>query len=97
MPRLGACALHIANACQGALAGGQLFSVFGFGFSAFAQTEAFAVHFENVNVVREPVEDRAGQALCSEGFGPFVEWQVGCDDDRAALLTCGSSCLCSTA
>jgi hypothetical protein len=63
-----------------------LCSVFGFGFSAFAQTEAFAVHFENVDVVREPVKDRASQALCSEGFCPFVEWQVGCDDDRAALV-----------
>ena len=31
------------------------------------------------------VQQGAGQALGSEGFGPFFEGQVACDQGRAAL------------
>ncbi len=34
----------------------------------------------------QSVQNGAGQALCSEDLGPFVERQVGCDDDGAALV-----------
>ena len=54
--------------------------------AALAQSEAFAVHLEDMHVVGQSVEDGAGQALCSEDLGPFVERQVGCDDDGAALV-----------
>jgi len=41
-----------------------------------AEAEALAVHFENVDVVGEAVEDRANEALRSEYLGPFVEGQI---------------------
>ena len=37
-------------------------------------------------MVGQPVEDGAGQALCSEDLGPIVERQVGCDNDGARSL-----------
>ncbi len=42
-----------------------------------------------MHVVGQPVEDGAGQALCSEDLGPFVEGQVGRYDNRAALIALG--------
>jgi hypothetical protein len=33
-----------------------------------------AVHFQDVNVVGQPVEQRAGQPLGPEHAGPLVEW-----------------------
>ena len=38
------------------------------------------------DVVGQAVQDGAGEAFRSEHFGPFVEGQVGCDDDGAALV-----------
>lgn len=43
---------------------------------ALGQAIAFAVHLEDVDVVGQSVEERAGQALGAEGFRPFIEWQV---------------------
>ena len=40
-------------------------------------------------MVGQPVEDGACETLCSEDLGPFVEGQVGCDDDGAALVALG--------
>lgn len=80
-------ASQIPDAWQGALAVGQSGSVFCFGFPAFAQVVAVAVPFQDVDVMREPVEDGPGQALCSESFRPFVEWPVRCDDDRPAFVS----------
>src|SRR5713226_775626 len=56
---------------------------------AFALLEAIAVavHFEDVDVVCQPVEQRAGQPLGAEHAGPFVEGQVGGDDGGAALVS----------
>ena len=55
----------------------------GFSFSGFgcfdparlALSEAVGggVHLEDVNVMGQPVEERAGQALVAEGGGPLVE------------------------
>ena len=39
-----------------------------------------------MNVVRQPVEERAGQTFRSEHFSPFVERQIGGDDRRSALV-----------
>ena len=47
---------------------------------------AFAVHFQDVDVVGEPVQQRAGEALRAEDFGPFVERQVGGHHDGTALV-----------
>jgi hypothetical protein len=39
-----------------------------------------AVHFQDVHMVCEPVEQRAGQPLGGEHAGPFVERQVTGDN-----------------
>ena len=66
-PRLGTRALQIADACQGAgrrpallIAG--LWSS-GLGFTALAQPEAFAVHFEDMHVMGQAVQNGAREAL----------------------------------
>ncbi len=62
----------------------------GLNFSAlsFALIEpvAFAVHLQDVHVMGEPVEERAGQALRAEGFRPFLERQVAGDQRRAPFV-----------
>ena len=47
---------------------------------------AVAVHFEDVDVVGQPVEQCTGQPLGPEHAGPLVEWQIAGDDDGAALV-----------
>ena len=37
---------------------------------------AFAVHFQDMDMVGEAVEERAGQSLGAEDAGPFIEGQV---------------------
>ena len=48
---------------------------------------AFAVQFQDVDVMGQPVEKRAGETLIAEDARPFVERQIGCDDRRAAFVT----------
>jgi hypothetical protein len=50
---------------------------------------AVAVHLEDVDVVSEPVEEGAGQALGAEHAGPLVEGQIAGDDGGAALVALG--------
>ncbi len=45
-----------------------------------------SVHLADVDVVGEPVEKRAGEALLAEGRGPLVEGQVRDDDSDAAFV-----------
>ena len=47
---------------------------------------ALAVHFENVDVVREAIKQRAGEALVAEHARPFVKGQIGSDDRRAPFM-----------
>ena len=54
--------------------------------SAVLEPEAVAVHFEDMYVVGEAIEQRAGEALGAEHTGPLIEGQVAGDDDRAALI-----------
>src|SRR5271169_1736031 len=54
---------------------------------ALFEAIAVAVHFEDVDVVCQPIEQRAGQPLGPEHAGPFVEWQVGRHDGGAAFVT----------
>src|SRR3954466_1115531 len=54
--------------------------------SAGLQAVALAVHLEDVDVVREPGEERAGEPLGAEHARPLVERQVAGDQDRAALV-----------
>ncbi len=39
--------------------------------AALIEPEALAIHLEDVDVVRQPVEQCARQALGTEHFGPF--------------------------
>src|SRR5947209_10122497 len=53
---------------------------------ALFEAIAVAVHFEDMDVVGEPIEQRAGQPLGPEHAGPLVERQIAGDDGGAALV-----------
>ena len=38
-------------------------------------------------MVGQPIEQRTGQPLGPKHAGPFVEWQIGGDNDGSALIT----------
>ncbi len=44
--------------------------------SALVKPVAVTVHFQDVDVVGQSIEQCPGQALGAEHLGPFVEWQV---------------------
>ena len=54
--------------------------------AALVEPIAVAVHLEDVDVMGETVEERAGQAFGAEHLGPFVERQVGGDQGGAAFI-----------
>ena len=54
--------------------------------AAGVQAVAVAVHFEDVDVVGEPVEQCASQALRAEDAGPLVEGQVAGHQYRTSLV-----------
>src|SRR6266705_2188512 len=54
---------------------------------ALFEAIAVAVHFEDMDVVGEPIEQRAGQPLGPEHAGPLVERQIAGDEGGAALVT----------
>ena len=47
---------------------------------------AFAVHFQDVDVVGQPVEKRASKAFRAEGAGPFIERQPPVSGKLSAAL-----------
>jgi hypothetical protein len=47
---------------------------------------AVAVQFQDVDVVSETVEQRAGEPLGAEDGRPFLERQVGSDDDKRTFI-----------
>ena len=49
---------------------------------ALPEPVALAVHFENVDVMGQPVEQRAGQSFRREHAGPFIERQIACKRRR---------------
>jgi hypothetical protein len=53
---------------------------------AMLEPEAVPIHLEDMDVMGETIEQRAGQPLGTEHAGPLVEGQVAGDDDRAALV-----------
>ena len=53
---------------------------------AVLEAVAVAVHLQDVDVVGETVQQRPGQPFRPEDFGPFVEGQVGGDQDGAPLV-----------
>ena len=56
---------------------------------ALRKAIAFANHLKDVDVVGQPVEERAGQPLGIEGFCPCVEAQIAGDQRGAALVALG--------
>ena len=54
--------------------------------SALRQSVGLAVHFQNVDVVIQTVEERAGQTFLAERGGPLLERQVRGDDGGAAFI-----------
>ena len=53
---------------------------------ALSETVGLAIHLEDVDVMGQAIEQRAGQTLIAEDAGPLVERQVGDDDGGAALI-----------
>jgi hypothetical protein len=53
---------------------------------ALAEPVALAVSLEDMDPVREPVEQRAGQSLAAHDLGPALERQVGGHDQAGALV-----------
>ena len=50
------------------------------------QTVAFAVHLQDMDVVRETIEQRTGQPFGAKDARPILKGQVRGHDDRAALV-----------
>ena len=48
---------------------------------------ALAVQLQNMDMMREAIEQRAGQALIPEDARPFLERQIRRNDSRAAFMT----------
>ena len=44
--------------------------------AAVFEAIAVAVHFQDMDMVCEPVEQCAGQSFCAECLRPFIEWQI---------------------
>ncbi len=45
--------------------------------AALAQPIAVAIHFEDMHMMGQAIQDGAGEAFGAEDFGPFIERQVG--------------------
>ena len=62
-----------------------LWSLRGGVLPAVLQPVALAIHLQDVDVVGEPVQQRAGEPFRAEHVGPFVEGQVGGHQDGAPI------------
>ena len=56
-------------------------------FLALFEAIALAVHFQNVDMVGQAIQQGSGQAFGTEDFRPFIERQIGGDNHRAAFVT----------
>ncbi len=54
--------------------------------SALVEPVAVAVHFQDMDMVGEAVEKRAGQAFGAEHLGPLVEGEIAGHQGGAALI-----------
>ena len=66
--------------------GGSAFGGWGSFAAALLEAVAVAVHLEDVDVMREAIQQSAGEAFRTEDFGPLLERQVGGDHGRAAFV-----------
>ena len=51
------------------------------------ESEAIPVHFEDVDMVSEAIQECSGQPFRAKHLGPLVEGQVGCHQDRSSLVS----------
>ena len=58
---------------------GNFWSVFLGSFSALSEAIAFAIHFQDGDVVCQPIKQCTGEAFGSEGLGPLPEGQIAGD------------------
>jgi hypothetical protein len=56
---------------------------------ALFETIAVAFHLEDVDAVREPIDQRTGKPLGAEDAGPFVDRPIAGEDGGAALVALG--------
>ena len=54
---------------------------------AVLEAVAVPVHFEDVDMVSEAIEERSGKPFRAKNLGPLVEGQVGCHQDRSSLVS----------
>ena len=54
--------------------------------AGYPEAVALAVHFQDVHVVGETIQQRAGEPFRPEDLGPLVEGQVGGHQDGLAPL-----------
>ena len=59
------------------------------GFLAVFEAIAVAVQLQDVDVMRQPIEQRARQPFGAEDLGPFVEGQIRGDQRRRLLVALG--------
>ena len=57
--------------------------------AAMTEAVAVAVHLQDVDVMGEAVQQRAGEALRAEHLGPLVEGEVGGDQDGPRARSAG--------
>ena len=56
------------------------------GLPAVLEAVAVPVHFEDVDMVSEAIEERSGKPFRAKDLGPLVEGKVGGDRSRAPLV-----------
>ena len=56
---------------------------------AVPEAVAVAVHLQDMDVVGEPVQQRAGEAFRAKYFGPLIEGQVGGDQGWSPARSVG--------
>ena len=55
-------------------------------FSALIETIAVAIHFQDMDMVGEAIQQSSGQTFRAEYLRPLIERQVGGHQDRAPLV-----------
>jgi hypothetical protein len=56
---------------------------------ALVETIAFTIHFQDVHVMRQSVQQCTGQAFGAEGLRPFFKRQVAGDEGGTTLVSLG--------
>lgn len=57
------------------------------GLLTFFEPVTVAVHFQDMDMVSQPIEQRSGKTFGAEYLGPFVERKIAGDQRGAPLVT----------